>query len=301
MFAAMTTKQRLIALGAVTVALVSVVAPSAALRMPDQFGPAWSPDGQMIAFSGGDAQIYVVNADGTGLRLLTRISDNSHNLQSVEGPAWSPDGRRIAFDVYKETNNLDQPQWNQIYVINIDGSGLRRLRSVWQDTDPAWSPDGRKIAFSSYTGSPSQIYVMNVDGSGRRLLTKGGFQTDFSPAWSPDGTKIAYECDQQICVMNVDGSGLQTLTPRHLMALEPAWSPDGKKIAFASTSPRFIGALYVMNADGSGRRQLTRTALQVRGPAWSPDGTQIVFSSGDPGRLYVINADGSGQRPLTRN
>ena len=65
---------------------------------------------------------------------------------------WSPDGQKVAFD-----GNGD------LYVMNADGSGLRRLtRNPACDRGPAWSPDGRKIAF----GGNGHIFVINVDGSG---------------------------------------------------------------------------------------------------------------------------------------
>ena len=104
-----------------------------------QDSPAWSPDGRRIAFP--SSGIRVVNADGSGLRRLTREGRGT--------PAWSPDGRRIAF-VSRRDGNLE------IYVMNADGSGQRRLtRNAVRDSDPVWSPDGRKVAFVSKCKSGS--------------------------------------------------------------------------------------------------------------------------------------------------
>lgn len=116
--------------------------------------PSWSPDGRRIAFTrlpAADASdVYVVNADGSRLRRLTRRSANSPGSQT---PAWSPDGRRIAFANLRVLRAQPEGPFvgSDIYVINADGSGRRRLtKSPPQspgDLDPVWSPDGRQITF----------------------------------------------------------------------------------------------------------------------------------------------------------
>jgi TolB protein len=207
---------------------------------------------------------------------------------------------------------------SEIYVMNVDGSGQRRLtRNTARrgsDSSAAWSPDGRRIAFvRGRRHSGSEIYVVNADGSGQRRLTRNGAGDDF-PAWSPDGRKIAFQSYRdgrgKIYLMNADGSGQWRLTRNP--SSSPAWSPGGRKIAFVSRRDR-NSEIYVMNADGSGVRTLTRNATNDAFPAWSPDGRKIAFSrwtpSGDNGGIsggddndgiYVMNADGSGQRRLTR-
>ena len=127
--------------------------------------PAWSPDGQMIAFvrlnPGLGEPIYVVRADGSRLRNLT-----PKPVGDYADPAWSPDGRKIAFVNDRDGNS-------EVYVMNANGNGQRNLtRNPAFDADPAWSPDGRKIAFVSNRDGNYGVYVMNADGSGQRRLAQ---------------------------------------------------------------------------------------------------------------------------------
>jgi Tol biopolymer transport system component len=277
--------------------------------------PAWSPDGRRIAFVSqrdGNSEVYVMNADGSGKRNLTRDRAND------DYPTWSPDGRRIAFLRGRlQTPGVRRWYLYRLYVVNADGSGLRRLslrvpEGTPETTGPVrggegqvvWSPDGRTIYFGRY--------VVRTDGSGARRLP----YIPLTAVWSPDGRRIAfaskphwcvtgprpcYSSHSDIYVMNADGSGTRKLTHNALQNAEPAWSPDGRKIAFRSTR-NGNRDIYVMNADGSGKRNLTRNAAWDSRPSWSPDGRKIAFVSNRDGRLeaHVMNADGSGQRSLTQ-
>jgi TolB protein len=273
--------------------------------------PEWSPDGRKLVFvkrperSGAACrpvgschdEIYVINADGTGLRRLTR------NAVVDGAPVWSPDGRRIAF-----TRDRDRQTAN-IYVMNADGSGQRRLtpnlrRRPWVEL--AWSPDWKKIAFIASAGhlGAADIFVINADGSGLLNVTNT-VTTSFDFAWSPDGRRIAYlegdPAGAPLYVVNADGTGKHRLTRPLMVDLgSPSWSPDGRTLAFTGGS-----VLYTVHADGTGLRKLTRGPGWNVGPDWSPDGRRIVFVSGRDGLahrtfdLFVMNADGSGQRNLT--
>jgi TolB protein len=86
------------------------------------------------------------------------------------GALWSPNGRRIAFASTRDTRDNDN---GELYVMNADGSGVRRLtRTPGTEVPLGWSPDGRKLAFTRYPSQPRwAFYVMNADGSGVRKVT----------------------------------------------------------------------------------------------------------------------------------
>ena len=285
----------------------------------------WSPDGRKVAYvvggsGGGTSAVFVMNADGSDKRNLTR----EWGLDFDVFPIWSPDWKRIAFvrDPCPDVGTCTR--FSYIYVMNTDGSGLKRLvrggkvrRENGQDycpggggvgvcvPAPAWSPDGRKIAFGSERDGPVDIYVMNGTGNAQRRLTRTAAE-ERSLTWSPDGRRIAVVVQGRkgagpvtsrlLYVVNADGSDRRLLGRGHA----PTWSPDGRKIAFRSDRDG-NGEVYVVNADGTGLRRVTRNQASDSGPVWSPDGRRLLFTRFGDGNsdIYSVGADGSGARNLT--
>ncbi|MYG19029.1 MAG: hypothetical protein F4208_05555, partial [Gemmatimonadales bacterium] len=136
------------------------------------YEPAWSPDGDQIAFTtdrDGNSEIYVMNTSGSG---VTRLTDHSrHDIR----PSWSPDGDKIAFESERDGNR-------EIYVMNADGSEVTRLtdHSAF-DYSPAWSSDGTKIAFVSDRDGNREIYVMNVPSTDSSASSRAA-----SPSGTPE-------------------------------------------------------------------------------------------------------------------
>jgi Tol biopolymer transport system component/chemotaxis protein histidine kinase CheA len=243
----------------------------------------------------GNAEIYVMNTDGSGLKRLT-FNDALDTM-----PLWSPDGSRILFISQRDGND-------EIYVMNADGSGLNCLTvNEASDRGPKWSPDGSRIVFLSDRDGDIDLYTMKTDGSDQKRLTDNE-ATDTMPCWSPDGSKIIFSSSQndydafEIYIMNADGSDQQRLTNDSAQNRGAVWSPDGTRIVFSSDLGGSL-EFYTMNADGSDQKRLTFNGVEGIVPAWSPDGSRIAFFSereGNP-EIYVINADGSDLKRLTDN
>jgi Tol biopolymer transport system component/tetratricopeptide (TPR) repeat protein len=222
-------------------------------------------------------------------------------------PASNGDNSLIVFGTDRDGPDPIGNHGNEeIYVMNRDGSGQRRLTNhPAADNTPAFSPDGSQIAFMSQRVGGFDIFVMNADGTGQRRLTNF---TEIglgavNPEWSPDGKRIVFRSrvgPMNLYVINIDGTGLRKLTDDPLGAVQPSWSPDGRKIAFASLR-HGRHEIYVMNTDGTDQVRLTFNTAQDNRPAWSPDSRRIAFHSGRDGNLeiYIMNADGSDQRRLT--
>src|SRR3989442_1205536 len=270
----------------------------------------------------GTFDIFVMNADGSGVTQLTNTTD-----QDVDA-FWSPNGQRIAFNRFDNTFST-----LQIVVMNADGSGVTRLISDAFAT--AWSPDGKRIAFASNRGSGDEVFIMNADGSGVTQLTHNDFVRDFPTAWSPNGKQILFQSardgDEEIFIMNADGTDPTQLTfNQGVFDAVPGWTagrrdeatggrclppptglrswwPGDGDVGDLIGGNHGIGTfnVYVMTPRGAEQTQLTDALRGQSHPKWSHDGRRITFTTCRPTdfscEIYVMNADGSGQTKLTSN
>jgi TolB protein len=221
--------------------------------------PAWSPDNQVIAYTSwrpssagnfGVFQDIILSYIQVGQR--TTPANGSPDRQNYL-PAWAPDGSKLAF-----TSNRDGNP--EIYVMNKDGSGLRRMtNSPTIDVSPTWSPTGNQLAWvSDRTGLP-KIYLMNADGTGQRLLV-GDPRSD-RPTWSRGKyNEIAYASQTgpgyDIKIYSFATGEAVKVTDGIGSNESPSFSPNGKHIAFTSTR-NGKAQVFTVDRDGNNLRQIT--------------------------------------------
>jgi Tol biopolymer transport system component len=240
-------------------------------------GPAFSPNGELIAFNLG-ARLGIMRHDGTGLRTLPPLSDRD------DSPAWSPDGRRLAFSGQRPC-----PIYcGTLYTVRPDGTGLRQVMAH-EALSPAWSVNGG-IAFLSNddqyrmrVGLRDGLYSVRPDGSKLRRLFGSYVALGNEPDWSPDGRRLAFRARGRIVTMNADGSGRRAITSGRRRFSHPAWSPDGRFIAtIGGEGEDADHGLYVMRPNGRGLRKVVGARRTMSGdgeltewevlgsPSWQP-------------------------------
>jgi TolB protein len=274
-------------------------------------------------------QIFTMNLDGTGLRMVgtgkgrttcgyflpgdRRILYASTHEGSLVCPARPDMSRGYVWALY---NDYD------IYTARADGHDLKRLtRTPGYDAEATVSPDGKRIVFTSVRDGDLDLYSMNLDGSKvLRLTHEKGY--DGGAFYSPDSKKIVYRAHHptepgeveryekllaqgliepralEIMVMDADGSNKRQVTSNGKANFAPYFHPDGKRIIFASNmhDPRGRNFdLYLIHLDGSGLEQVTFNETFDGFPMFSRDGSRLVFASNRhgkrPGETNIFIAD----------
>ncbi|MEJ7893689.1 MAG: Calx-beta domain-containing protein, partial [Solirubrobacteraceae bacterium] len=256
--------------------------------------PAFSANGSKIVFSstervpsGSSANVYTMNADGSGAtRLTTTYGVANKNINA----AFDRNGRRIVFASSRDSRAEFPPF--EIYIMDANGTNQTRLTTTTaSELSPAFSPDGTKIAFQRGISQPA-LYTMKPDGSGEALLAANAGQ----PSFSPDGSKIAFTRDGEIHTMNADGSGQSTNRTNNVASDQrPVFSPDGLQIAFERLSAASSYDIYTVGANGTGQDAMNRSFLTGANPDWGPKAA----TAPAPSYELTVSRSGSGQGTVT--
>jgi Tol biopolymer transport system component len=233
--------------------------------------PAWSPDGNKIAYTTNQGEIWVMEIGKKPQKLPNLPQNCTH-------PTWSPDGNKIALVCY---SFKDRKEESDIWVADLKQDKVFRLmEQEGTQKHPAWSPDGSTIVYT--TGYPmiknrviEELWMVNHDGKNPRPLVSNSF-SNIQPDWSQDGQWIAFASNKsgnmEIWVVDKDGRNIKQLTHNKSYDADPSWSPDGSKLCFVSTRSGKMD-IWIMDSNGGDPRQLTGlsgTLAESKEPSWSP-------------------------------
>jgi Tol biopolymer transport system component len=285
--------------------------------------PAFSPDGTQIAYlealGQASVSLRVVNADGTGVRVL---HDVCGPFFALSGPAWSPDGTHIAYGCQ-----------GSLWVVNADGSGVTKM--PFRGHNPYWSPDGSRIALVT----SGVLAIADADGTNIQK-----FGAARAGPWNPlplaiPGESVEGQANQPTSPPPVPGGifadvagwivfsndrvnqgplGIWAIDPMRPNDLEAriqlsdrpeealAWSSDGSRLLVGrgrgqqGPAPSWA-SLFVLKPDAT-ETVVARCTMVVegkrlgppcvRGGSFSPDGSQVVFAA--YGGIYTADADDGG-------
>jgi TolB protein len=294
----------------VEMTLVPIAAADSATSEPASTPGSLSGDssqGKLVFQEASGGNIYMINADGTDLQLLTRGMD----------PSLSLDGKQLAFARWDKEKG--------IYRMDMDDGESRLIHHRQHPRWPTLSPDGRRIVYGDsylkrrpamafnvpgpYTvviGIPGEVGYWSLqilDLWDNSVIDQRGDWRSYSPSWSPDGKTMVFAGVGGLKLVEDDGEPW-SLTEGYWDS-SPSWSPDGSRIAYMYKQHDHW-EIYTIRPDGSDWRRLTKEPLLSDhrpnnvAPAWSPDGQHITFLSDRNGEweLFLMNADGSGQRKM---
>ncbi len=292
-------------------------------NVPSVFAAA--PTTPKIVFTSnrdGNAEIYVMNPDGSGQVNLT------HHRAADFDPVWSPSGEQILF-VSDRNKTLD------LYLMDADGRNVRQLfLKTLRRQHPTWSPNGKKIAYThvDVLRGDVGIYVTSINDRVEKRIASG-----MSPMWAPDTSEIAYIYSDLFIPLN-DGFGGIELQKTNIQIVDsrthakkelalpdfpfvfnPAWSPDSTKIAFSGIDISAIPlpvllqddhnifdekAIYLMNRDGTAVKQIIEAdGENPSDPTWSPSGDALVYQRqvGKDTQLFKVTLANNISEQITHN
>jgi Tol biopolymer transport system component len=278
----------------------------------DSYSPAFSPDGNYIAYGSlcGGGGLFLMGATGENARRITGIGSD---------PAWSPDGREIVYNTESLWTPSNRSTTSALWMVEV-ATGKSRKIFDGDAVQASVSPHGLRIAYWGLPDGKSQRDVWTIPYRG---LAKGekpvpvtqDAALDWNPQWSPDGRYLYYLSDRS-GAMNLwrvridEGSGrpLAAPEPRSLptgFAYGFSMSRDGKRLAYTALEYAYVIERLALDPATHRSQGQVVEVLQSSEPlqalSLSNDGTTMVFDSQGSAQedIYIGRADGTGIRKLT--
>jgi Tol biopolymer transport system component len=279
--------------------------------------PAFSPDGELIAFRSarGGGGIFVMGRTGESVR---RLTDRGFD------PAWTPDGKFLIVASVATGDPDIRVGVSEGWKVTVETGETTRI-SAGDFMDPAVSPNGHRVAYwalpvttqtpLAFSGNDRDLWTIRLDGSDPVAVTRDA-PTDWSPIWSPDGRFLYFASDRggsmnlwRVAIDErsgrVSGEAEAITTPAPYLGFVTR-SGDGQRLAYGSfVFSRNISRVSFDPARGSAVGEstaITTGSLDWYRPEPSPDGNSLVLASYHRQEdLYVARADGTGMRHLTND
>ena len=242
--------------------------------------PVWSPDRSQIAFgppkvgfSGINGQVSVINADGSGERVLGvgQLHD------------WSPDGTRL---IIHEKDDVTSDPF-ELWITDVaSGEVVAELGAGFRGQ---WIDDGtvgvQRIVPADSGVYEDALYIQPLDG-GEQVQLPAESMTEAT--WSPDGSQVLLVHEGSISLADADGSNARDLAGGYL----PSWSPDGTRVLLAyGTNQDGLPILALVDLEGSE----IWSGVAGSGATWSPDGTRVAVEITYPEPMVQVIEASTGE------
>jgi Tol biopolymer transport system component len=271
----------------------------------DDNAPAFSPDGEKIAFrsecEGGG--IFVMGASGESAK---RVTDFGYD------PAWSPDGQRLVVSTEAVDFPLSRTITSELWQVDV-ATGTKKRIFAGDAVQPAWSPHGDRIAYwATRKGGQRDLGTVRSDGSDPTFVTNDR-ALDWAPTWSSDGRYLYFSSDRggtmNLWRLPVEATSGQPRDEPEPVGVPAAWtgasslSRDGKILAYVSAEWRSTVRTLSLD-DGRGplggtARPVFKRSGSIIAMDWSPDGNWLALNDwGRHEEIFLVHPDGSGYRQL---